>query len=127
MSIRDPVMRCPHYGKSFTALARSRDSCYAREVSVRSLAPTFLRAAAVALAAGGLGVWVATGAHRGWTRTSEVELRRDEITGIDYPVRRDKFTAGIEIPLASLGGAALLAGLATLTRRPGNGASAGPR
>jgi len=111
-------MRCPHYGKSFTALARSRDSCYARKVSVRSLAPTFLRAAAVALAAGGLGVWVGT---------SEVELRRDEITGIDYPVRRDKFTAGIEIPLASLGGAALLAGLATLTRRPGNGASAGPR
>ncbi|MEY4090157.1 MAG: hypothetical protein RJB55_2428 [Verrucomicrobiota bacterium] len=47
---------------------------------------------------------------------SEVEMRRDEITGIDYPVRRDKFTAGVEIPLAALGGAALLAVGAALLR-----------
>ena len=75
-----------------------------------------LRILAAALAVGGVGVWLATGAHRGWTRTSEVEMRRDEITGIDYPVRRDKFTAGIEIPFAALGGAALLAVGAALLR-----------
>ena len=43
-------------------------------------------------------------------------MRRDEITGIDYPVRRDKFTAGIEFPFAALGGAALLAIGAALLR-----------
>jgi hypothetical protein len=75
-----------------------------------------LRSLAAALAIGGVGVWLATGAHRGWTRTSEVEMRRDEVTGIDYPVRRDKFTAGIEFPFAALGGAALLAIGAALLR-----------
>ena len=75
-----------------------------------------LRILAAALAVGGVGVWLATGAHRGWTRTSEVEMRRDEITGIDYPVRREKFTAGIEIPFVALGGAALLAVGAALLR-----------
>jgi hypothetical protein len=75
-----------------------------------------LRALATSVAVGGIGIWLATGAHRGWTRTSEVEMRRDEITGIDYPVRRDKFKAGVEIPLAALGGAALLAVGAALLR-----------
>lgn len=76
-----------------------------------------LRFAAAGLAVGGAGLWLATGAHRGWTRTSEVEMRRDEVTGIDYPVRVDRFTAGIEIPLAALAGAALLAGGAALIGR----------
>lgn len=49
-------------------------------------------------------------------------MRRDEITGIDYPVRSDKFTAGVEIPLTALGGAALLAvGAALLRPRDSNG------
>lgn len=80
--------------------------------------PRLLRAAAAVVALAGAGLWLATGAHRGWTRTSEVELRRDEVTGLDYPVRRDRFTAGIEVPLAALVGAALLAGLAALAGRP---------
>ena len=82
-----------------------------------ALKPSFvLRVLAVALAVGGVGVWLATGAHRGWTRTSEVEMRRDEITGIDYPVRREKFTAGIEIPVAALVGAAALSVMARVLR-----------
>ena len=82
-----------------------------------ALKPSFvLRVLAVALAVGGVGVWLATGAHRGWTRTSEVEIRRDEITGIDYPVRREKFTAGIEIPVAALVGAAALSVIARVLR-----------
>ena len=75
-----------------------------------------LRVLAAALAVGGVGVWLATGAHRGWTRTSEVEMRRDEITGINYPVRREKFTAGIEIPVAALVGAAALSVIARVLR-----------
>ena len=82
-----------------------------------ALKPSFvLRVLAVALAVGGVGVWLATGAHRGWTRTSEVEMRRDEITGINYPVRREKFTAGIEIPVAALVGAAALSVIARVLR-----------
>lgn len=82
-----------------------------------ALKPSFvLRVLAAALAVGGVGVWLATGAHRGWTRTSEVEMRRDEITGIDYPVRREKFTAGIEIPVAALVGAAALSVIARVLR-----------
>lgn len=82
-----------------------------------ALKPSFvLRVLAVALAVGGVGVWLATGAHRGWTRTSEVEMRRDEITGIDYPARREKFTAGIEIPVAALVGAAALSVIARVLR-----------
>ena len=82
-----------------------------------ALKPSFvLRVLAVALAVGGVGVWLATGVHRGWTRTSEVEMRRDEITGIDYPVRREKFTAGIEIPVAALVGAAALSVIARVLR-----------
>ena len=82
-----------------------------------ALKPSFvLRVLAAALAVGGVGVWLATGAHRGWTRTSEVEIRRDEITGINYPVRREKFTAGIEIPVAALVGAAALSVIARVLR-----------
>ena len=88
--------------------------------------PFVLRVVATALAVGGVGVWLATGAHRGWTRTSEVEMRRDEITGIDFPVRRDKFTAGIEIPLAALGGAALLTVAAVVLRPRGRSGHANP-
>lgn len=58
----------------------------------------FLKASAAILFAGGILLWLATGAHRGWTQTSVTEQKRDEITGIDYPVRHSKFIAGVEIP-----------------------------
>jgi hypothetical protein len=76
-----------------------------------------LRASALALLLAGLGTWVATGAHRGWTQTSVVSLQKDEITGIEYPVRRDAFIAGVEVPLAAAGLAGLLTALSFLPRR----------
>lgn len=76
-----------------------------------------LRLAAVLVAASGLGLWAATGAHVGWTQTSAVDLQRDEITGIDYPVRRPVFVAGVEVPSLALAAATLLAGLSLLPRR----------
>lgn len=71
----------------------------------------------VALVVFGLGaiVWTATGAHVGWTQTSTVTMQRDEITGIDYPVRQPAFVAGVEVPL---GAAAVAAALAALTFLP---------
>ncbi len=59
------------------------------------------RAAALSVLLVGVGTWFVTGAHRGWTQTSTFTLQRDEITGIDYPVRRRTFVAGVEIPLAA--------------------------
>lgn len=79
-----------------------------------------LTAATILLAV--LGLWVATGAHFGWTQTSRVIQQHDEITGIDYPVREPGFVAGVEVLLggavvaAALGGASLF----TNRRRPLN-------
>jgi hypothetical protein len=85
----------------------------------RSTLARTLRAAAVVALLAGYGVWLGTGAHRGWTQTSVVTLQKDEITGIDYPVRRDAFIAGLEIPAAATGLAALLGALSFLAgRRP---------
>lgn len=77
-----------------------------------------LRAAALVLFLAGLGVWIAGGARVGWTQTSTVAMQRDEITGIDYPVRRDAFLPGVEVPLAATAFATLLAGLSLIRTRP---------
>jgi hypothetical protein len=76
-----------------------------------------LRTAAAALALASLATWAATGAHIGWTQTSVVELLRDEITGIEYPVRRSAFVAGLELLAGGLAGAATLAGLSFVAFR----------
>ena len=76
-----------------------------------------LRSSAVALLIAGLGVWVATGTRIGWTQTSAVTMQRDEITGIDYPVRRAAFIAGVEVPLLAVAVAAALAGVSFIPRR----------
>lgn len=64
-----------------------------------------------------LGAWFSTGAHTGWTQTSQVTMQRDEITGIDYPVRRAVFVAGIEVPLLGAAVAAGFGGLSLLAQR----------
>jgi len=76
-----------------------------------------LRGAALALLVAGLGAWTATGAHFGWTQTSAVQMQRDEITGIDYPVRRAAFIAGVEVPLLATLTAAVLVGATFIPRR----------
>ena len=76
-----------------------------------------LRGTAIALVLGGVGVWFATGARFGWTQTSAVTLQRDEITGIDYPVRHAAFIAGVEVPLLAATIATAIAGLSFISRR----------
>lgn len=83
-----------------------------------------LRGAAVLLFLAGLALWAGTGARWGWTQTSAVQLQRDEITGIDYPVRRSAFLPGVEIPLLTTATAAGLAGLSLLLGRNGRRTSA---
>jgi hypothetical protein len=76
-----------------------------------------LRLTSVLLLALGLGIWAASGARLGWTQTSVVSMQRDEITGIDFPVRRNAFRAGIEIPVLAAIVAAAAAGASVLVQR----------
>jgi hypothetical protein len=55
-------------------------------------------------------VWLATGAHRGWTRTTETVMKVEPITGLEHPVETKKFVMGVELLGAGLGLAAALAG-----------------
>ncbi|MBI4624774.1 MAG: hypothetical protein HY736_16350 [Verrucomicrobia bacterium] len=78
-----------------------------------------LRLSAWIVLAGGLAVWARSGARLGWTQTSMVTMQRDEITGIDFPVRSNAFVAGIEVPLLAAAIAAVAAGLSLVApRRP---------
>jgi hypothetical protein len=53
----------------------------------------------------------------GWTQTSIVTIQRDEITGIDFPIRRRAFIAGVEVPVLATATALLVAGLSVLAQR----------
>ena len=76
-----------------------------------------LRVFALIVLLAGLGIWARSGARVGWTQTSVVTLQRDEITGIDFPVRHNAFVAGIEVPLLATVVALGAAGLSVLARR----------
>lgn len=76
-----------------------------------------LRVAAAAALLGVLGLWLATGAHRGWTRTSQVVMRHDEITGIDFPVREKTFVAGVEVLALGAAAAGAFAAASVFVRR----------
>ena len=64
---------------------------------------------ALVVCVGGLGVWFATGAHTGWSKTRVQKIEVDEITGIETPVYEDRFIAGVDFLGAALLGAGALA------------------
>ena len=68
----------------------------------------------VLLAAGA--TWLATGANRGWTKTSVAVKTLDEVTGIEGITYQKKFLPGVDFLGAALGGAALLAGASLFFR-----------
>jgi hypothetical protein len=76
-----------------------------------------LRIFALIILLAGLGLWVRGGSRVGWTQTSVVTVQRDEITGIDFPVRRSAFVAGIEVPLLATVVALGVAGLSLVAQR----------
>lgn len=83
----------------------------------------FLRLAALLIVLAVAGAWAGTGAHRGWTKTEVTEMRRDEITGLDYPVTRRGFVAGLDLLAGGACLAALLFGVSfALRRRAGRAA-----
>jgi hypothetical protein len=68
------------------------------------------RILALALALVALGLWLATGAHRGWTKTSVAVVEVDPVTGLENPVPHRKFVLGVEWLGAGLVAAFALAG-----------------
>ena len=62
--------------------------------------------------------WLATGANRGWTKTSVPVKTLDEVAGIEGITYQKKFLPGVDFLGAAFGGAALLAGASFLFRKP---------
>lgn len=82
--------------------------------------PKALRLLALVLAAAAAVTWLATGANRGWTKTSVPTKTVDEITGLESITYERRFVPGLDFLGAALLGAALLAGGSLLFRQPPN-------
>ena len=61
-----------------------------------------------------LGMWLATGANPGWTKTSVPVKRTDEVTGITVDDYQNRFVPGADFLGAALLGASFLAGASLL-------------
>jgi hypothetical protein len=68
----------------------------------------------IALAVAGL--WVAHGAHMGWTKTEAEIKTNDPVTGIDGITYEKKFQPGVDFLGAGLIAAVVLAGVSFLFR-----------
>jgi len=62
--------------------------------------------------------WAATGASRGWTKTSVPVKTLDPVTGIEAINYQPKFIAGVDFLGAAFGGAVLLVGASFIFRKP---------
>ena len=67
-----------------------------------------LKTSAILVAAGTLALWLATGAHRGWTKTRVAIEKTDEVTGLTYTEYEKRFVAGVEVLAVGLGVASAL-------------------
>jgi hypothetical protein len=77
-----------------------------------------LRVVAAILIVAALGVWLAAGANRGWTKTSVPVKRTDEVTGITVDDYQKRFVPGVDFLGVALLGSAFLAGASFLFRKP---------
>lgn len=72
----------------------------------------FLRTAALLLLVGIVGVWIALGAHTGWTRTLDPITKIDPVTEIEYTEYEKRFVPGIDFLGGGLAASAALLGVA---------------
>ena len=79
---------------------------------------TLFRTCALVLFVAALGLWVATGTNRGWTKTSVPVKRTDEVTGITVDDYQKRFVPGADFLGAALLGSGILAGASFLIRKP---------
>jgi hypothetical protein len=77
----------------------------------------WLRGSAVLLALGALAMWLATGASRGWTKTSVAVITRDVVTGLEGVEYRRAWLPGVDFLGAALLASAGLYGLSFLFRK----------
>jgi len=76
-----------------------------------------LKMVALALALAAAGVWLATGANQGWTKTSVAKKTVDEVTGLEAISYERRFVPGLDFLGGSLLGATTLAGASLLFRK----------
>lgn len=65
-----------------------------------------------------LGMWLMTGANRGWTKTSIPVTRTDEVTGITVDDYQKRFVPGVDFLGAAVLASGVLAGVSFLFRKP---------
>jgi hypothetical protein len=68
------------------------------------------------------GVWLVTGANRGWTKTSVAVKTLDDVTGIEGITWQKKFLPGVDFLGAGTLVAFALGGLSLFFRKPTNSA-----
>ena len=76
-----------------------------------------LRLLALLVLMAGASIWLATGANRGWTKTSVPVRTLDAVTGIEGITYQEKFLPGVDFLGAALAGAGLLAGASFFFRK----------
>jgi hypothetical protein len=74
------------------------------------------RIIALVLALAAAGTWLATGANRGWTKTSVPKPTVDAVTGLEGISYERRFLPGLDFLGAALLGASLLAGASCVFR-----------
>jgi hypothetical protein len=79
-----------------------------------------LRAFSALLLLAALALWLATGANRGWTKTSVPVQRTDEVTGITVDDYQKRFVPGLDFLGVVLLGSGILAGASFLFRKDAN-------
>jgi len=77
-----------------------------------------LRLLALVIALAAAGTWLATGASRGWTKTSVAQKTVDEVTGLEGITYENRFVAGLDFLGLGFIGAGLLAGASLFFRKP---------
>ena len=77
----------------------------------------FLRSLALFVVLAAAATWLATGANRGWTKTSVPLKTLDEVTGIEGITYQARFLPGVDFLGAAFGGAGLLAGASLFFRK----------
>ena len=76
------------------------------------------RTVALLLFVAAMALWLATGANRGWTKTTVPVKRTDEVTGITVDDYQKRFVPGVDFLGAALLGSVILAGASFLIHKP---------
>lgn len=74
----------------------------------------YLRIIGIIAAIAAVAIWLALGAHTGWTQTSVAVKKTDPVTEIEYDEWQDRFVPGVDFLGATLLGSGLLIGFSFL-------------